>query len=175
MLKSRSTLVLGGAASGKSIYAEGLLTQRKGRLLYIATAKPTDGEMFQKVSDHRSRRGELWTTIEEPLGLVEVLERSDESQALILVDCLTLWLSNLMEAQMDILTETKRLVETINEGQGRLVLVSNETGSGVVPDNALARNFRNLQGRLNQEIAAAADEVILITAGIPLILKNPTV
>lgn len=172
MQNFRSTLVLGGAASGKSAYAEDLVLGLTGRPVYIATAQAFDGEMSDKIAVHQARRGAAWTTIEEPLDLAGAIAGADEPGAVLLVDCLTLWLSNLMADDRDIATETSRLVNTLGALQGQAVLVTNEVGLGIVPDNALARAFRNRHGSLNQAVAAAADRVVFVAAGLPLALKG---
>lgn len=168
----QSTLVLGGAASGKSAYAEDLVLRLPGRPVYIATAQAFDGEMTDKIAVHRARRGAVWTTVEEPLDLVGAIAGADAPDAVLLIDCLTLWLSNLMADDRDIAAETAQLVDSLGGVRGRVVLVANEVGLGIVPDNALARSFRNLHGTLNQAVAAAADRVVFVAAGLPLALKG---
>lgn len=168
----RTTLVLGGAASGKSAYAERFVLRLSDRPVYIATAQPFDDEMTDKIAVHRARRGDGWTTIEEPFDLSGAIGGADAPDAVILVDCLTLWLSNLMAAERDIDAATAELVGSIENTQGRLVLVASEVGLGIVPDNAMARSFRNLHGALNQSVAAAADRVVFVAAGLPLALKG---
>jgi adenosylcobinamide kinase/adenosylcobinamide-phosphate guanylyltransferase len=168
----RSTLVLGGAASGKSAYAEDLIRQSGRRPVYIATAQAFDDEMKTKIADHRARRGADWTTIEEPLALSDALGDADAADAVILVDCLTLWLSNLMAAESDIWAAIDSLIAALGRVQGEVVLVANEVGLGIVPDNAMAREFRNRHGVLNQAVAAAADRVVFVAAGLPMVLKG---
>ena len=168
---ARITLVLGGARSGKSAHAEALLDDCAGPRLYIATAEPRDVEMEARIAAHRARRGPGWRTVEVPLALTEALEAESRPGAALLVDCLTLWLSNLMEAGRDIATETQRLVACLGRLEGRTVLVSNEVGLGIVPENAAARAFRDHAGRLNQAAAAAAGRVVFVAAGLPLVLK----
>ena len=166
-----STLVLGGARSGKSAYAERLLAAHGGAQLYIATAEARDDEMAARIADHQARRGAGWTTLEAPLDLVEALQTHCRPERAVLVDCLTLWLSNLMAAARDIASETATLAAALPTLQGRTVFVANEVGLGIVPENALARRFRDEAGRLNQAIAQAADRVVFIAAGLPLTLK----
>lgn len=168
------TLVLGGAASGKSAYAEGeVMSAAAGRrAVYVATAEPLDGEMALKIDAHRARRGDGWTTVEAPLDLAAAVSQSDSPGGIILVDCLTLWLSNLLAAGRDVPAETERLVAVLAARRGAAVLVSNEVGLGIVPDNRLARMFREAQGTLNRRIAGAADRVVFIAAGLPLVLKG---
>ncbi len=165
------TLVLGGARSGKSAYAENLILAASDRALYLATAEPIDGEMSERVRLHRARRDARWTTLEEPLDLAAMLARHAAPDRPVLVDCLTLWLGNLLHAGRDIEAATRDLLAWLPDLAGPVVFVSNEVGQGIVPDNALARAFRDHAGRLNQAIAAAADQVVFITAGLPLRLK----
>ena len=168
----RSTLVLGGAASGKSAYAEELVLRTPGRPVYIATAQAFDGEMTDKIAVHRARRGAVWTNVEEPLYLAGAIARADAPDAVLLVDCLTMWLNNLMADDRDVAAETTHLVDIMGVLQGQIVLVANEVGLGIVPDNALARAFRNLHGTLNQAVAGTADRVVFVAAGLPLALKG---
>jgi adenosylcobinamide kinase/adenosylcobinamide-phosphate guanylyltransferase len=168
----RSTLVLGGAASGKSAYAEELVLRTPGRPVYIATAQAFDCEMTDKIAVHRARRGAVWTNVEEPLDLAGAIARADAPDAVLLVDCLTMWLNNLMADDRDVAAETTHLVDIMGDLQGQIVLVANEVGLGIVPDNALARAFRNLHGTLNQAVAGTADRVVFVAAGLPLALKG---
>lgn len=168
------TLVLGGARSGKSGYAEALANGQIGTRVYLATAQAGDAEMEERIRKHRLRRGENWRTVEEPVRLVAALEREATSDRVLLVDCLTLWLSNILLAEMDIALEVKRLVGCLSGLSGPVIFVSNEVGMGIVPENPLARRFRDEAGRLNQEVAAAADAVVFVAAGLPLHLKQPT-
>jgi adenosylcobinamide kinase/adenosylcobinamide-phosphate guanylyltransferase len=168
------TLVLGGQRSGKSRYAEGLVAAHAGPLVYVATATAGDGEMTERIETHRRRRGPRWRTVEEPLDVPAVLSRERTVGNAVLIDCLTIWLSNLMGAGRDVAAETGRLVAGLGEGAGPIVLVSNEVGSGIIPDSALARAYADALGTLNQRVAAAADRVVLMAAGLPLVLKpNP--
>lgn len=163
------TLVLGGARSGKSRHAEGLLAACPGPWLYVATAEIRDEEMRARVDAHRARRGESWITREVPLALADCLAESDRPA---LVDCLTLWLTNLMLAEQDIEAAAGALLAALDARPAPTVLVANEVGLGIVPDNALARRFRDEAGRLNQRLAAAADYVVFLAAGLPLVLKG---
>ena len=171
------SLVLGGARSGKSTHAERLVT---GSLfgaaprpaVYIATAQAGDVEMATRIMAHRSRRGRGWTTIEEPLKLAEALETAAAHGQPVLVDCLTLWLSNLMQAGIDIDEATDELLSGLGGCGSPVVFVSNEVGLGLVPETPLGRSFRDAQGRLNMRIAERADRVILMAAGLPLIMKD---
>ncbi|MFQ5938966.1 MAG: bifunctional adenosylcobinamide kinase/adenosylcobinamide-phosphate guanylyltransferase [Alphaproteobacteria bacterium] len=170
------TLILGGAGSGKSAFAASLIEACLGRTagggIYLATAEPGDPEMAERIRRHRERRGRGWTTLEEPVRLVEALVAHARPEGPILVDCLTLWLSNLMGAGSDIAAETRRLAEALPGLRGPVVFVSNEVGLGIVPDNAPARAFRDHAGRLHQLLAASADRVVLMAAGLPLVLKD---
>jgi adenosylcobinamide kinase/adenosylcobinamide-phosphate guanylyltransferase len=166
------TLVLGGARSGKSRFAEGLVAAHPGRHAYLATAQAGDAEMAERIRRHRARRGDGWTTIEEPLDLPRALASATRDNAAVLVDCLTLWLSNLMAAGRTVESETQSLLESLPALAVPVVFVSNEVGLGIVPDNALARVFRDHAGFLHQAIAASADRVYFIAAGLPLLLKK---
>jgi adenosylcobinamide kinase / adenosylcobinamide-phosphate guanylyltransferase len=169
------TLVLGGARSGKSRYAESLVAATPPPWIYVATAQAQDTEMAGRIAHHRARRGAGWHTIEAPHDLAAAIDAAPAGA--ILVDCLTLWLTNRMLAEgdidADIDAQTASLEAALARRGGSAVLVSNEVGSGIVPDNALARRFRDLQGRLNQRLAAHADCVVLVVAGLPLIVKGP--
>jgi adenosylcobinamide kinase/adenosylcobinamide-phosphate guanylyltransferase len=162
------TLVLGGARAGKSGFALALL----GGGLFVATAEAGDAEMAERIAAHRAERGAGWTTIEEALDLAGVVRRLAEDSRPILIDCLTLWLSNLMHRDRDVGDATAALLTVLDERRGETVLVSNEVGLGIVPDNALARRFRDAQGTLNRRIAARADRVVFMAAGLPLTLKG---
>ena len=165
-------MVLGGAASGKSAFAEQLVLRQPGRPVYIATAQAFDDEMADKIDIHRARRGADWTTIEEPLDLCVAIAGADAEDAVVLVDCLTLWLNNLMAADRDVKAATAELVQAMRRARGKVVFVANELGLGIVPENAMARAFRNNHGALNQAVAAAADRVVFVAAGLPLVLKG---
>ncbi len=165
------TLVLGGAASGKSAYAESLILQSQRDPVYIATAQVFDNEMAAKVSRHRETRGAGWTTIEEPINIADALETITADQS-VLIDCATLWLTNLLLGKHDIAAASATLLPAMRRCRGAVVIVSNEVGYGIVPENALSRSFRNAQGTLNQAIAAEADTVIAVMAGLPMPLKG---
>ena len=162
-------LVLGGARSGKSRYAESLA---KGQKYYIATGQAFDDEMGARIAAHRAQRGGNWHTVEAPLQVVEALGDMDGKGRFILIDCLTIWISNLMHRKSDVLAEIDKLCAALAKAKARVVIVSNEVGLGIVPDNAMARAFRDLQGFANQRVAQAADEVVFIAAGLPLVLKK---
>lgn len=166
------TLVLGGARSGKSAFAENLVTQAGPAWLYIATGQAWDDEMLDRIGHHRDRRGEGWTTIEEPLDLAAVLSREARADSPVLVDCLTLWVTNLMLGERDIEAEFDALLAVLPNLSGPVVFVSNEVGLGIVPENAMAREFRDHAGRLHQKIAAIADTVYFVAAGLPLKMKG---
>lgn len=166
-----SCLVLGGARSGKSAYALDLARRSGLSPVYLATATVWDDEMRARIDRHREERNDSWRTVEEPLALVAALQREAAERVVVLVDCLTLWLSNVMLAGLDANAETAALIAAFPGLQGPVVLVSNEVGSGIVPDNTLARAFRDAQGRLNQAVARACDGVVLVTAGLPIVLK----
>ncbi|WP_271894558.1 bifunctional adenosylcobinamide kinase/adenosylcobinamide-phosphate guanylyltransferase [Candidatus Phyllobacterium onerii] len=171
-LERRTTFVLGGARSGKSSFAEGLIETSGMDAVYLATGGAWDDEMSERIAQHKQRRGGSWTTIEEPLDLVSVLQRECIGNRAVLVDCLTLWLTNLMMSEKDIETETARLVAALRELEGAVVLVSNEVGLGIVPENRMARDFRDHAGRLHQAVAGAAAQVYFVAAGLPLKMKG---
>ena len=165
------TLVLGGARSGKSVYAEGLV-EAHGPGLYVATAEAGDAEMAERIRRHKERRGNSWTTVEEPLDLAGALKSNAAADLAVLIDCLTLWLNNLMAAERDVDAEVADLLDAIGGLAAPVVLVTNEVGLGIVPDNEAARAFRDAAGRLNQAVAEAADRVVFIVAGTPLVFKD---
>jgi adenosylcobinamide kinase / adenosylcobinamide-phosphate guanylyltransferase len=164
-----SLLVLGGARSGKSRYAESLA---KGQKYYIATGQAFDDEMQERITAHRTQRGGGWNTLEAPLHVVDTLREIDGKGRFILIDCLTIWIGNLMHEKLDVLAEVERLCAALAKAKAHVAVVSNEVGLGIVPDNAMARAFRDLQGFANQRMARAADEVVFIAAGVPLVLKK---
>jgi adenosylcobinamide kinase/adenosylcobinamide-phosphate guanylyltransferase len=163
-------LITGGARSGKSVRAEARAKAFAGKPVYVATAEAFDGEMRERIARHRERRGGEWIEHETPIELVPALKATDGGGAR-LVDCLTLWLSNLMHAERDWSKHTADLAETLCAQKSPVVLVTNEVGLGIVPDNALARRFRDAAGVMNQMIAQAADEVEFIVAGLPMRVK----
>ncbi len=165
------SLVLGGAASGKSAFAESLIAKGNGDPIYIATAQIFDDEMAEKILRHREMRGEGWTTIEEPLDLPDALSRVADGQPA-LIDCATLWLTNVILGDHDVAQYSDAFITALGTCKGPVVIVSNEVGQGIVPDNALSRKFRNAQGRLNQTLAAQAELVVTVMAGLPLPLKG---
>jgi adenosylcobinamide kinase / adenosylcobinamide-phosphate guanylyltransferase len=163
-------LITGGARSGKSRHAEARVRSLAGRPIFIATAEALDEEMAERIAKHRARRGSEWIEREVLLELAEVLVESDGGGAR-LVDCLTLWLSNLLHANRDWSKAVAELADTLKSQQSPVVLVTNEVGLGIVPDNALARTFRDAAGIMNQTIAGVADEVEFVVAGLPMKLK----
>ena len=166
------TLVLGGARSGKSRHAEALVESQPGACVYLATAQAGDAEMTARIAAHRARRGERWTTVEEPLDLAAALGEACGPDRAVLVDCLTLWLSNLLGAGRPVAAECEELLAALPGLAGPVVFVSNEVGQGVVPDNAFTRAFVDHAGRLHQDLVAVAHRVIFITAGLPRELKS---
>jgi len=175
-MASQTILVTGGARSGKSSYAERRASELGRRRLYLATAEAKDEEMTLRIAEHQKRRGSQWLTIEEPIELVDVLLARRNQIDCAVVDCLTLWLSNLLFRSDEnyVTAKVETLVEILPRLDFHVVLVTNEVGWGIVPDNPLARQFRDLAGRVNQRIAAIATEVILMVAGIPMVVKKST-
>ena len=179
------TLVLGGARSGKSAYAEALAQQSGKEVIYVATAAAGDGEMAQRIALHRAQRPSHWTTVEEKLALAEVLAAWRAPHRLVLVDCLTLWLSNLLfdggtvypdvgtiELPPRFHAERAALLTELAQPRGAVVFVSNEVGMGIVPYGAITRAYADEAGRLNQAVAALCDRAVLVAAGLPLVLKG---
>ncbi len=171
VIAARSLLVLGGARSGKSGYAQSLAEGAAAERLYLATAEAGDAEMAARIARHRAERGAGWSTREEPLGLAEALGAEARPGRAVLVDCLTLWISNLMFAGREAEAEIARLAQVILTLEGPVVIVSNEVGFGLVPETRLGRDFRDAQGWANREIARACDAVVLLAAGLPTLLK----
>ncbi|MEJ6784481.1 bifunctional adenosylcobinamide kinase/adenosylcobinamide-phosphate guanylyltransferase [Aminobacter sp. Piv2-1] len=169
-MPEKLTFLLGGARSGKSAHAERLATQHPAPWTYIATAQAYDEEMRERIDIHRARRGAGWHTIDAPLDLTGALGSVPDG-ATVLVDCLTLWLSNHMLADHDVEVESSSLAGLLARPRGPWFVVANEVGLGIVPDNALGRRFRDAAGRLNQQVAAGADEVLFLVAGLPMRVK----
>ena len=171
----RIVYITGGSRSGKSGYAQQLAEGHAGDLLYVATAEIRDAEMNERVSRHRAERGERWHTLEEPLRLADTVPDAAGGCGAVLVDCLTLWLSNLLEQHGDdaeqIAVATDELLAALRALEATTYLVANEVGSGIVPENHLARSFRDLAGIMNQQVAAGADEAWLVVSGLPMKLK----
>ncbi len=166
------TLVLGGARSGKSAHGEALIGASSKKPVYMATAEAGDGEMAERIARHQERRTEAWRTVEVPLDLTGALVSEAAPDTAVLVDCLTLWLSNLLQAGRDIEAEINSLADILPSLRGPVVFVSNEVGLGIVPGNAAARAFRDHAGRLHQAIAAQAQSVVLVVAGQPMMIKD---
>jgi adenosylcobinamide kinase / adenosylcobinamide-phosphate guanylyltransferase len=166
------TLVLGGARSGKSRHAERLVEAAADGGIYCATAEAGDAEMAARIAAHRARRGPFWRTVEEPLALAAVIAAEARGGRPLLVDCLTLWLSNVMLARRAVEEEAGALCAALRHTGGPVVLVANEVGMGLVPETPLGRGFRDAAGRLNQDVAALADRVVFVAAGLPLVLKD---
>ncbi|MBN9267086.1 MAG: bifunctional adenosylcobinamide kinase/adenosylcobinamide-phosphate guanylyltransferase [Hyphomicrobium sp.] len=167
----RLTIVLGGARSGKSRYAESIVSELPSPWIYVATGEALDDEMRERIAHHRGRRDDRWQTVDAPRDLPEVLQSLEHLRRPILVDCLTLWLSNCLLADLDLDAASNRLVAALEKAPGPLVVVSNEVGFGIVPETPLGRRFRDEQGRLNQRVAQIADRAVLVVAGLPLLLK----
>lgn len=174
----RSLFVLGGARSGKSRHAQALAEAAAAsggaRLIYIATAQAFDEEMVDRIARHRADRDARWRTVDAPIELADALVTADTEDTVILVDCLTLWMSNLLLADQDIAARTDDLVSALAQLAGRVILVSNEVGLGIVPDNALARRFRDAAGRLHQQVAAQVESVDMVMAGLVQRWKAPS-
>ncbi|MES0808747.1 bifunctional adenosylcobinamide kinase/adenosylcobinamide-phosphate guanylyltransferase [Roseibium sp. SCPC15] len=170
----RATLVFGGARSGKSRFAETLAVRSGLEKVYVATGAAFDAEMAERITAHKRQRGTGWSTVEEQIDLTGTIERECSPQRVVLVDCLTLWLSNLTFAEKDVGEETRRLCSAIRNLRGPCIFVSNEVGMGIVPDNRLSRSFRDAQGRINQDIAEVCSQVVFVAAGQPLLLKPNT-
>lgn len=167
-----TTLILGGARSGKSARALQLAPAGAERRIFLATAQALDNEMVERIDHHRAERNDSWVTVEAPLELSEAIKLHDGADTVLLVDCLTLWLFNLMHHGHDVIVETADLITAMQEAAGNIILVSNEIGLGLVPETPLGRDFRDAQGRLNQQIATSCDVVEFIAAGLPIRLKG---
>jgi len=173
-MPKKTYFITGGARSGKSSFAERLAAGVDGRRAYVATAQALDEEMAARIAKHRLDRGDAWDTYEEPLAVAELLGKLSARYDLVLLDCLTLWLSNVMahtDTDAAAAERSDELLSAVREFKGTCIIVSNEVGLGIVPDNALARRFRDMAGMVNQKMAQAADEVYLTTAGIPIRIK----
>lgn len=172
ILSGRTALVLGGARSGKSAFSERLAQATGLERHYVATGRAYDEEMRERITRHQDYRGPSWVTHEEPLELAATLRMIDAPGRVVLVDCLTLWVTNLMMAGEDIAARSAELAAQLSSLEARIIFVSNEVGLGIVPENRMAREFRDHAGRLHQDIAAAADEVFFVAAGLPLRMKG---
>ncbi|MEM1139590.1 MAG: bifunctional adenosylcobinamide kinase/adenosylcobinamide-phosphate guanylyltransferase [Pseudomonadota bacterium] len=167
-----STFILGGARSGKSRRALDLAEEAGARRLFIATAEASDGEMAERIARHKTERGPGWSTLEAPLDLVQAMGKAADTADVCVVDCLTLWLSNLIHHARDVPDETERLCGAVPKLPVPIVFVSNEVGLGLVPETPLGRSFRDAQGRLNQALARVCDRVEFVAAGLPIALKG---
>jgi adenosylcobinamide kinase/adenosylcobinamide-phosphate guanylyltransferase len=174
--RSTVVLILGGARSGKSRYAQRVGEAVQGKRLFVATAQGLDKEMVERIERHKRQRGDLWETREEPLEIGKVIAEAQDQYAVVLIDCLTLWISNLLitcgDDQQGLERHIQDLMDRLPDIRTTLILVSNEVGLGIVPENRLARSFRDMAGMLNQCVAEVADRVILMVAGIPMIVKG---
>lgn len=168
---TKTQLVLGGARSGKSGFAQRQAESLPGDLIYVATAQALDAEMADRIARHQAERGARWQTVEAPLDLTKVIESKSCPENVLLVDCLTLWASNLMFAESDLAQAISGLSSALGKVPGKIILVSNEVGLGIVPDNALARRFRDVAGEINQAVARSVDSVVFVAAGLPMVLK----
>lgn len=172
ILSGKTALVLGGARSGKSAFSERLAQSTGLERHYIATGRAYDDEMRERIVRHQDDRGPSWVTHEEPVELIRTLREIDRPGRVVLVDCLTLWVTNLMMAGEDIPARSADLAAQLLSLEAKIIFVSNEVGLGIVPENRMAREFRDHAGRLHQQIAAAADEVFFVAAGLPLRMKG---
>ena len=172
MRNAKTILILGGARSGKSVFAEELIDETSLAKVYLATGQVFDDEMRRRVGSHQNRRGPEWALREEPVEIGAALSEICNENTAVLVDCLTLWVTNLMMAEREILGECDSLAALLPTLSGTVIFVSNEVGQGIVPDNAMARAFRDYAGLLHQKIASVADEVYFVTAGLPQKLKG---
>lgn len=175
-MKNRLILVTGGARSGKSSYAQSIADEIEGRKVYLATAQALDNEMKSRIEIHRMDRPAGWNTVEETKHLSKTVKEIDKKFEVILIDCITMWISNLLViegfSESEIIKELESFISNCKEFEGTVIVVSNEVGSGIVPDNKIARLFRDIAGKANQKIATAADNVYLVVAGIPMKLKG---
>jgi adenosylcobinamide kinase/adenosylcobinamide-phosphate guanylyltransferase len=167
--------ITGGCRSGKSQFALDYANRHFRKKLYLATCEALDKEMVKRIEDHKKRRGLDWQTVEEPIKITEAIRRHENDMEVILLDCITLWLSNLLmrqESDHEIMNEVSRLMDTIKQGQTSFIFVSNEVGMGIVPVEPLGRRFRDVSGMANQKIAEVAQTVIFMVSGIPIFLKG---
>lgn len=172
MFNKKIVFITGGARSGKSSFAMAEASRINGKKAYIATAEALDEEMRQRIENHKRQRGNDWVTYEEPLKIAEVIKEIEGKYSAILIDCLTLWLSNLFMNNKKIEREIESFCCSLSTVHCPLFIVSNEVGMGIVPDNELSRKFRDMAGLLNQKIASTSDEVYMVMAGIPAKIKE---
>lgn len=166
------TLITGGARSGKSARAQFLAESQPGELIYLATAQAFDEEMSDRIARHQADRGSRWSTVECPIDLPDAIARESGQDRVLLIDCLTLWTSNILLGEHDFEVASQRLIEILATVSSPVILVSNEVGMGIVPENALARRFRDMAGRLNQDVAAIVDHAELVVAGLCIPIKS---
>ncbi|HXX57853.1 MAG TPA: bifunctional adenosylcobinamide kinase/adenosylcobinamide-phosphate guanylyltransferase [Thermodesulfovibrionales bacterium] len=173
-MSKKIVFITGGARSGKSSFALREALKVRGGRAFIATAEATDSEMEERIERHKKDRGDGWKTYEEPVKIAEVLRDAEKDHPVIVIDCLTIWLANvMMQSGLDVEAEIERLLSTLkNSARGEIFIVSNEVGMGIVPEHELARRFRDAAGRLNQRVAATADEVYVTFSGIPVRIKG---
>lgn len=171
-MSNNISFILGGVRCGKSAYSEKIAMESDCRKIYVATCEALDGELRERIKTHKARRGDDWQLIEEAINIVDIIKNSANSDAVILVDCLTLWLSNLLHYNFDIEEYIADLCNALREAKAKVILVSNEVGQGITPNNALARKFIDYAGILHQKIAKEADKVVFMIAGIPTIIKG---
>jgi adenosylcobinamide kinase/adenosylcobinamide-phosphate guanylyltransferase len=174
-MDNKLIFITGGCRSGKSQFAQDYANRHFHKKLYLATCEPLDEEMVKRIEDHKKRRGSDWQTVEEPIQIAEAIRQHQHDTEVILLDCITLWLSNLLmrqESDHEVMKEVSRLTDTVNQGQLSLIFVSNEVGMGIVPGEPLGRRFRDLAGMANQKIAEAAQTVVFMVSGIPMFLKG---
>ena len=170
-MTARTLLILGGARSGKSRHAQTYAENTGLKCLFVATAQALDSEMKTRIEKHKSERGQKWTAIEAPLNLPEVIHSHSSASTVMLIDCLTLWTSNILLANRDISSATTELIQALEDAKGPIILVSNEVGLGIVPENPLARRFRDAAGIVNQRIASSVEKVSFVAAGLEMTLK----
>ena len=174
-MDNKLIFITGGCRSGKSQFALDFANRHFHKKLYLATCEALDEEMITRIEHHKKRRGSDWQTVEEPIKMTEAIRQRQTDMEVILLDCVTLWLSNLLmrqESDHEIMNEVSRLIETVTQGQTSFILVSNEVGMGIVPVEPLGRRFRDLSGIVNQKIAEVAQTVIFMVSGIPIFLKG---
>jgi adenosylcobinamide kinase/adenosylcobinamide-phosphate guanylyltransferase len=171
----RMIFITGGCRSGKSRYALHYANQHFSKKLFLATCEVLDEEMAQRIENHKKMRGLEWQTVEEPVNIIDKIKKDGADSEVILIDCLTLWLYNLLmkwDSDLRIMEETETLIDTLNKSDASFILVSNEVGMGIVPADPLSRRYRDLLGTMNQRIAEALDTVIFMVSGIPIFLKG---
>lgn len=172
---SEFIFITGGARSGKSNLAVRLAKETKGKVCFIATCLPQDGEMRERVRRHKLSRPKSWKTIEEPLDLAGAVKTASEVSSCVIIDCLTLWISNLVlsgAADKDIRRYSLEAIQSVKKSKVNAIVISNEVGSGIVPDNQMARGFRDIAGEVNQAFAGSCDKAYFVVSGLPILLKG---